>query len=84
MRDRFSFALFTLKMMLHRTNAIDADLCILGFAIPQPPVQPLHLLNDDRLRRHPHRIIGRQSIGCLLEVLKSHADVKPIETRHVH
>ena len=68
--DRLSLALFALKMMHHRTNAIDADLRVLGFAIPQPPVQPLHLLDDHRLRRHPRRIIGRQAAGCLLEVLE--------------
>src|SRR5271165_4264401 len=70
-------------MMHHRTNAIDADLRVLGFAIPQPPVQPLHLLDDHRLRRHPHRITGRQAARCLLEVLESHADMKPVENRQL-
>jgi hypothetical protein len=70
-------------MVHHRTNAIDADLRVLGFAIPQPPVQPLHLLDDHRLRRHPCRIIGRQAAGCLLEVLEPHADVEPVENRQL-
>lgn len=55
--------------------------CILGFAIPQPPVQPLRLFDDHRLRRHPRWIIGRQTVGCLLEVLEPHADVEPVENR---
>src|SRR5271168_4293349 len=80
---RLSLALFALKMMHHRTNAIDADLRVLGFAIPQPPVQPLHLLDDHSLRRHPRRIIYRQAAGCLLEVLESHADMEPVENRQL-
>jgi hypothetical protein len=42
-------------------------------------VQPLHLLDD----HHPRRIIGRQAAGCLLEVLKPHADVEPVENRQL-
>ena len=40
-------------------------------------LQPFDLLDDHRLRRHPRRIIGRQTAGCLLEVLQAHADVEP-------
>jgi len=34
------------------SDAIDAELGILGFAIPNAPVQPLDLLDDYRFR-HP-------------------------------
>jgi len=40
--------------MHHRTNPIDADLCVLGFAIPQPPVQPAPpLRRSPAFARHP-------------------------------
>jgi hypothetical protein len=55
-------------MMHDRADTIDADLSILGFAIPQPPVQPASVLDDHRLRRHPRRIIGRQAAADLLQV----------------
>src|SRR5260370_20541499 len=67
------------KGMHDHADTIDADLGILGFAIPQPPVQPLNFLDDHRLRHHPRRIIGRQAAGDLLQVLKSHRDMKPVE-----
>ena len=35
--------------VLHRADAIDADLRILGLAVPQPPAQALDLLDDHRL-----------------------------------
>jgi len=44
-------------MMHHHADAIDADLGVLGFAVPQPPVQTVNLRDDHRLRRHPGRII---------------------------
>ena len=65
----FRLTLLALKMMHDRADTIDAGSGILGFAIPQPPVQPLDLGDDHRLRRHPCRIIGRQAAGDLLEVL---------------
>lgn len=65
--------------MHDHADTIDADLGILGFAIPQPPAQPLNFLDDHRLRHHPRRIIGRQAAGDLLQVLKSHRDMKPVE-----
>ena len=68
-------------MMHDRADTIDADLSILGFAIPQPPVQPFDLLDDHRLRRHPRRMISRQGAGDLLEVLKPHTDMEPVKNR---
>jgi hypothetical protein len=56
-------------------NAIDADPRVDGFAVPQPPVQALDFRDDHSLRRHPRRIVARQIIGDLLQVLKSHADL---------
>jgi hypothetical protein len=32
--------------MHHRADTIDADVRVLGFAIPQPPVQTVNLLDD--------------------------------------
>jgi hypothetical protein len=80
-RDGLSHTRLALKMMHHRADAIDADLGVLGLAVPQPPVQPFNLLDDYRLRGHPRRIIGRQAVGCLLQVLESHTDVEPVENR---
>ena len=79
--DRLSLALFALKMMHHRTNAIDAGCASLKLCHSTTAmVQPLQLLLDDhRLRRHPRRIIGRAGRWLLLEVLEPHADVEPVE-----
>jgi hypothetical protein len=64
--------------MLHdRADPIDAGSRVLVLAIPQPPAQPLNLLDDYRLRRHPCRIIGRQAAGDLLQVLEPPGDMKP-------
>jgi hypothetical protein len=53
-----------------RANAVDAFPSILGFAIPDAPVQPLDLGDNQRLCRYPRRMISRQGAGDLLEVLK--------------
>src|SRR5208337_4150496 len=60
-----------------------ADLSILGFAIPQPPVQARDLRDNHRLRRHPCRVIRRQTAGRLLQVLQPHGDVEPVEHRRL-
>ena len=70
-------------MMHHCADTTDADLSILGFAIPQPPVQALDLRDNHRLRRHPCRVIRRQTAGCLLQVLQPHGDVEPVEHRRL-
>ena len=70
-----------LEMMHDRVDAIDADPGIGGFTVPQPPVQALNFPDDHCLRRLPRRIVARQSAGDLLQVLKSHADVKPVQKR---
>jgi hypothetical protein len=62
-------------------DAIDADPRIGGLTIPQPPVQALNFPDDRSLRRGPRRIVARQSVGDLLQVLKSHSNVEPIEKR---
>ena len=77
MPDGLSRTRLTLEMMHDRVDAIEADPGIGGFAVPQPPVQALNLPDDYCLRRLPRRIVARQSAGDLLQVLKSHADVKP-------
>jgi hypothetical protein len=69
------------KMMQHRADTIDADLSILGFAIPQPLAQPFDFLDDDHLCRHPCRMISRQGAGDWFEVLKPHTDVEPVKNR---
>jgi hypothetical protein len=68
-------------MMHHRSDTIDADLGVLGFAVPQPLVQTFDFLYNYRLRRHPFRVIRRQTAGRLLQVLQPHGDVKPVEHR---
>jgi hypothetical protein len=64
-------------MMHDHVDAIDADPGVGGFTVPQPPMQALNFSDDHCLRRLPRRIVARQSAGDLLQVLKSHADVKP-------
>src|SRR6202048_3166214 len=71
-RDGLSLTCLALKMMHHRANAIDADLGILGFAVPQPPVQPVNLLDDHCLRRRAGRARGRQAAGDLVQVPEAH------------
>ncbi len=67
--------------MHDRADTIDADLGILGLAIPNAPVQALNFLDDHRLRHHPRRVIRRQAVGDLLQVLQLHGDVEPVEHR---
>jgi hypothetical protein len=68
-------------MMHDCANTIDTDPGILGFSIPNAPVQSLDVRDDHRLRRCPRRCIRRRGAGGLLQVLKSHSDVKPVENR---
>ncbi len=68
-------------MMHDRADTIDADLGIPGLATPNAPAQALDPLDDHRLRRHPRRVIRRQAVGDLLQVLQPHGDVEPVEHR---
>jgi hypothetical protein len=38
------------KVVRDRTDESEADLCILGLAVPQPLAQALDLIDDHRLR----------------------------------
>src|SRR4051812_9400595 len=80
-RDGSAAAGLATEVMHHRADAIDADLRILGFAIPQPPAQALDLLDDHRRRGRALRTIGQQASGNLRQVLQSHGDMKPVEDR---
>src|SRR5215217_9109958 len=48
------------EVVQDRADAIEADLCILGLAVPQPPAQALDLRDDHRLRGRALRTIGQQ------------------------
>ena len=70
MRSTFAPPQFALKMMHHRTNAIDADLRVLGFAIPQPPAQPLRLSSTITAFAATRAASSAGGpTGCLLEVV---------------
>src|SRR3954466_15739580 len=58
-RDGSAAAGLATEVVHHRADAIDADLRILGLAVPQPPAQALDLLDDHRLRGRALRTIGR-------------------------
>jgi hypothetical protein len=60
------------------------DLGILCLAVPQPPMQPLERLHNHHLRRHSRRIIGRQGISDLPQVLAPHCDIEPVQNRQFH
>ena len=62
-------------------NAIDADLRVLGLAVPDAPAQSLDLRDDHRLRRPSRQVLVRQHAGDLLQVLQPHGDVEPVEHR---
>jgi hypothetical protein len=62
-------------------NAIDADLRVLGLAVPDAPAQSLDLRDDHRLRRLSRRVLVRQHAGDLLQMLQPHGDMKPVEYR---
>src|SRR4051794_17822637 len=64
-RDGSAAAGLATEVVHYRADAIDADLRILGLAIPQPPAQALDLLDDHRLRGGALRTIGRQASGNL-------------------
>src|SRR5215212_1923435 len=80
-RDGSAAAGLATEVVHHRADAIDADLRILGLAVPQPPAQALDLLDDHRLRGRALRTIGRQASGNLRQVLQPHGDVEPVEYR---
>src|SRR4051794_3553873 len=80
-RDGSAAAGLVTKVAHHRADAIDAELRILGLAVPQPPAQALDLLDDHRLRGGALRTIGRQASGNLRQVLQPHGDVEPVEYR---
>src|SRR3982750_1578699 len=64
-RDGSAAAGLATEVVHHRADAIDADLRILGLAIPQPPAQALDLLDDHRLRGGALRTIGPKASGNL-------------------
>src|SRR5271167_2824934 len=70
-------------MMHHCADTVDAFPRVLRFSIPYPPVQPLDLGHDHRLRGRARRITRRQSIANLFEMLKSHRDVEPVKNRRL-
>src|SRR3984885_10078031 len=62
-------------------DPLDRDLGVFRVAVPDPPAQPLDLLDNERLCLHPARFVGRQRTRRQLRVLKPHRDMKPIENR---
>src|ERR1019366_2856193 len=70
-------------MMHDRADTIDAFPGIGGVAIPNAPVQSLNLRDDHCLRGYPWGIVSRQRIGDLLQVLKSHSDMEPVQDRQI-
>src|SRR5258707_1332645 len=54
--------------MHHRANSIDGDMGVLRLTVPDPPVKPLDLRDDEVLRRGPARCIIRQSTRRQLRV----------------
>ena len=64
--DGFSRIGLTLEMVHDRSDAIDADPCVGGFAIPQPPVQALDLRDDHG--HLPSPVINRRTTDHLRPV----------------
>jgi hypothetical protein len=62
-----------LKVLHDRADTVDADLGILGFAIPNAPVQALDLGRDHRPRFGPRRVVSWQCVP--------HGNMKPVEHR---
>src|ERR1700745_1778744 len=69
---------FTLEDMHDLADPLETELRILGFAIPDSPMQAFDLRDDRCLRSHPTRLVGRQTARRLLRVLQSHGDVEPV------
>src|SRR5271166_89901 len=72
-------AAFSFVDMHDLADAVDAAFGVPGLAVPNPPAQPLDLLDDHRFRLHPTRVVGRQTACRLRRVLESHRDMEPIE-----
>jgi hypothetical protein len=64
--DGFSRIGLTLEMVHDRSDPIDADPCVGGFAIPQPPVQALDLRDDHG--HLPSPVINRRTTDHLRPV----------------
>src|SRR3954447_8082865 len=71
-RDGPSPVRLALELGHDRADAIDADLRVLGLAVPDAPAQSLDLRDDHRLRRPSRRVLVRQHAGDLLQVLQPH------------
>ena len=69
--------------MHHRANSIDGNMGVLRLAVPDPPVKPLDLRDDEVLRRGAVLCIIRQATRRQFRVLEPHRDVVPIKDRRI-
>jgi hypothetical protein len=60
-------------------DPVDAALGILRLAVPNAPVQTFDFGDDPSSRRHPVRVVGRQTCRCQLRVLQARRDVSGSE-----
>ena len=70
-----------LEDMHDLAGPLETDLGVLGLIVPDPPVQPLDLRDDHRLRLDPSRLVSRRSARRLLRVLQPHGE--PIRDRRL-
>jgi hypothetical protein len=69
------------KMAHHRKDAVDADLCVRDFALPQPPTQSFGFVGNGRLCLLLPRIGRQYGVSNLFQMVQSHNNVEPIEHR---
>src|SRR3954465_11985959 len=81
-RDGSAAAGLATEVMHHRADAIDADLRILGLAIPPPPAQALDLLDDHRLRGRALRTIGGDRVVAVVLDPAGHATAAALRAVH--
>jgi hypothetical protein len=62
-------------------DAIDADLRVLGLAVPDAPAQALDLRRRSSPSPPRAPVLGRQHAGDLRQVLQPHGEVEPVEHR---
>jgi hypothetical protein len=74
---------FVRKMVQHRADAIDADLGIVCFAVPQPPVQPFDLFEITAVAATPAGSSVARPPAVCLRCCRQHADVEPIKNRYL-
>jgi hypothetical protein len=72
-------ASLSLEHVHNLADLLNRELCILGLVVPDLPVQPLDLFDDEGLRFYPAGLVGQQPTRRQFRMLEALLDVEPIQ-----